>query len=426
MGTDAKFLNAPDPVVEAQRTASLALSLGLLKGHTTDVILSPYSLLSALAPLHLGAGASTREAMDTALGFADLGDDPQLALQGIREALLGRGQVEGAQGKDGEAFKLKVANAVWQDASLPAFQASWLDALKAHHDITPTEVVFAEPAAAGRINSWADEATEGLIPRVVEAGDVAAWKLAVTNATYLNAGFQTRFETAEEADYTDAAGAQVRKLLMRREGPFVHAFDEFTKVDLVSVPYSDPALSLTLAVPRSWMAVAELLGALSAPGKLAELFRMRSPKPVDLTLPTFKQASEADLKATLTELGAGELFEAPDFSAMLSAGSPALALSMVKQLATINTNETGTEAAAVTVGGAVAVSAVRPAPPVKVRADKPSLYFIVDEPTGQVLFAGILADVPSQPEPVAPTAGDVTAPSKPALPMRRAYQPTQF
>ena len=75
-----------------------------------------------------------------------------------------------------------------------------------------------------------------------------------------------------------------------------------------------------------------------------------------------------------------------DFSKM---STVPMCIDEVRHKAKIKVDEEGTEAAAVTYIGMRVTSVANPAPPFYFKADRPFLYFISEQSTGAILFAGI-------------------------------------
>ena len=113
---------------------------------------------------------------------------------------------------------------------------------------------------------------------------------------------------------------------------------------------------------------------------------------VELSMPRFHLKTEAELNGPLESLGMKLPFsEAADFSGITTA--EALKIGQVQHVADIKVNEEGTEAAAAT--GLVVVPTSAEAPPrnlVVFKADHPFLFFVRDDKTGAVLFAGRLTN----------------------------------
>ncbi|KAF8662138.1 hypothetical protein HU200_056331 [Digitaria exilis] len=121
----------------------------------------------------------------------------------------------------------------------------------------------------------------------------------------------------------------------------------------------------------------------------------------DFRLPKFKMSFSGELTGVLRELGLEatldpEPLRAPDLSDMAESAVP-LSIDCVQHRAVIEVNEEGTEAAAVT--GMFAMAAT--APPQTRRetvdfvADHPFAFFVMEEVSGAVVFAGCVLD-PSQ------------------------------
>jgi serpin B len=113
---------------------------------------------------------------------------------------------------------------------------------------------------------------------------------------------------------------------------------------------------------------------------------------VELTLPRFKATSTMHLAEPLQSLGMKSAFDGDaDFGGITAAER--LHIDKVVQKAFIETNERGTEAAAVTAIVMNVEESVRVYDKVeRFRADHPFLYFIRDPLTGAILFMGRVMD----------------------------------
>jgi serpin B len=109
---------------------------------------------------------------------------------------------------------------------------------------------------------------------------------------------------------------------------------------------------------------------------------------VNYSVPRFSYRTSAELVTPLGALGVQQLFsDGADLSRMSSAG---LHVSRVVHQAFVLVDEEGTEAAAAT-GVRTNLSSLPP-PPITIVLDRPFLYAIYDEPTGEILFLGRLRD----------------------------------
>ena len=111
---------------------------------------------------------------------------------------------------------------------------------------------------------------------------------------------------------------------------------------------------------------------------------------VDVWLPKFETEERYELKELLTTLGMGQAFsDAADFSAMTENKEP-ICIGSVVHKAFLEVDEEGAEAAAATgVAMVYATALPRQEPPrAEFHADRPFLFFILDDATGAILFMG--------------------------------------
>lgn len=125
-------------------------------------------------------------------------------------------------------------------------------------------------------------------------------------------------------------------------------------------------------------------------GGLAGVVHGLSPETVELSLPRFHLTAKTELEGTLRSLGLTAAFsDAADFSG-ITAAEP-LKIDAVEHAADLSVDEEGTVAAAATTVGFIPVSApLTPPATVTFNANRPFLFFLRDNSTGAVLFAGRL------------------------------------
>jgi serpin B len=125
---------------------------------------------------------------------------------------------------------------------------------------------------------------------------------------------------------------------------------------------------------------------------LAGVVRGLSPRTVRLSLPRFRLTAQTELEDTLKSLGMTAAFsDAADFSGITSAAP--LKINTVEHAADLSVDEEGNVAAAATGVGFIPVSApFIPADAVRFNANHPFLFFLRDNSTGAVLFAGRLTN----------------------------------
>jgi serpin B len=95
-----------------------------------NLFYSPHSISLALAMTYAGARGETEQQMADTLHFLLAQDDLHRAFNALDIELASRG--EGAQGKDGEGFRLNIVNAIWGQKDYQ-FLTEFLDTLPHYH-----------------------------------------------------------------------------------------------------------------------------------------------------------------------------------------------------------------------------------------------------------------------------------------------------
>jgi serpin B len=344
---------------------------------------SPESISQALAMTYAGARGETATQMAEVLSFTLGQDRLHPAFNALDLALASRGQ--GAQGMDGQGFRLHVVNAIWGQTGY-GFLDSFLDVLAVNYGAGLRLLDFqADPdAARGTINDWVSQETEGKIQDLLEPGTILAdTRLVLTNAIYFNAQWQQVFPTELTDDGTfellDGSSVTVPMMANLTEVGYAKG-DGWEAVEL---PYDGGQLAMSLIVPDAgrFAAIEGALDGATVAGMLAGL----APTELSLTMPRWTVDTKLSVRQQLQALGMTDAFAAPraDFGG-INGGVEALWIDDVIHQAHVLVNEYGTEAAAATavvmVGGAM--------PGAFVKVDRPFLYVIRDLPTGTILFVG--------------------------------------
>lgn len=354
-----------------------------------NLVFSPHSVSVALAMTWAGAAGDTATQLADALHFTLPPVAQHAAFNALDLALATRG--EGAAGKDGEPFRLRVVNAAWAERQY-TFLPSFLDTLALNYGAGIYLLDFLQAAEEARltINGWVAEQTEERIPDLLPEGSVNAdTRLVLTNAVYFNAAWETQFdpEVTVDAPFYRLEGGPVDVPTMALTESFRYAAtDDWTAVEL---PYDGGEVAMLLATTTGEAAFAAFEAGLSSTW-LATVDAALTPTEVELRLPRFEYRQGASLVEPLMALGVTDAFDPSlaDLSGM--DGTRALSVGGVIHEAFIALDETGTEAAAAT---AVIIGATSvPPPPVPVAFDRPFVYLIRDVPTGAILFVGRVVD----------------------------------
>lgn len=366
--------------------ATGAFGLDLMRAQGPgNLVLSPDSVAAALAMTGIGGVGRTAEEIARTL---HLKGPSALAAVGDLQRAITAGQVAAAAG-DSEPPTLEIANGLFLQQGLP-FAPAFISGAQERFGATPETVDFsANPTGAlEAINGWVSERTKGLIPRILDSLP-EGMALALANAVYLDADWQHPFKKSNTrlGVFQKTAGEVTVDFMHQTESLRYGAGPGYRAVAL---PYRSSTLSLLVMLPMR-----QELGALqhSLGGRsLARIARDLTPRPVDLSLPRFHLNTDTELTESLKKLGMPTPFsESANFSRITTAAD--LKIAFVKHAADFTVDEAGTVAAAATVVGAIRMSGSRPPrDAVTFNANRPFLFFLRDDRTGAVLFAGRLTD----------------------------------
>jgi len=341
-----------------------------------NVVVSPYSIRTALALTFAGARGPTADQMQKVLYFAGL---PDQKLHTAFDAVARKIQSD-ASGD----YRLLVANALWGQKDYQ-FRSEFLELARTHYAGTFREVDFASNPSAARqtINRWVADQTSDRIKEILGASDLSPdTRLVITNTVYLKAAWATPFLKGEtkETSFNTSPGEKIMTAMMQTDvAPFKYLAD--SDCQWLELPYRSGRLSLLIVLPRLGR-LATVERSLSA-AELGEGTKRLVYHRGVVSLPRFQVTSVARLKDELSCLGMPLAFtHEADFSGMV--GHPALRIKDINHQAYLSVDETGSEAAAAT---AVEMM-VSNFPPFSFVADRPFLFFLRDNPTGNILFCG--------------------------------------
>lgn len=353
-----------------------------------NLVLSPYSVSTALAMTYAGARGSTASEMQETLHFTLEQAPLHEAFDAVDLTLGMRGQ--GKVGADGTPFRLNVNNSIWAQRDCP-IESMFLDTLGVNYGAGVFLANFEQQPEPAReaINAWVNDKTEKLVPELLPAGLITQdTRFVLTNTVYFNASWQNEFEPEATANgpFTKASGETIQVPMMHASLGVPYAKGD--NYEAVAMPYASDELSFIAVLPDAGAMAAVQRGA-DAAWFAALLAGLSDGGDVLLTFPKLDYGTKTSMKQTLQTLGMHAPFEgSADFSGMTS---EKVWIADVIHDAIIKVFEGGTIAAAAT----AVVIAAHDAESVfhhELTFDRPFLYFIVDQPTGQILFLGRVLD----------------------------------
>lgn len=390
MATTGKEPESPEPGAAAalvQGNNQFACDLYARLGASTqgNVFFAPYSLSTALALAHAGAGGETAEQMTKALHLSQDANALHAGFAALQREMVGTNKPR--------AVQFQTANALWGQKDY-GFQPVFLSTLKEHYGATLHEVDFHQAAGEARkaINDNVEKLTQGKIRDLMPDGVLTnQTRLVLTNAIYFKGTWATPFAKGKTRDdpFSVSKDKKVKAAFMRLTCPV--AYFEDSLLQAIELPYTGGDLGLVVLLPRKLDGLTEVDRALSA-GHLADWSARLKTRKIDVHLPRFQLTGEFELKDALAGLGMTLPFNEAraDFSRMTENEAP-LCLAAVVHRAFVEINEEGTEAAAATAVIAKPRSLANLGQPV-FRADHPFVFLIRDRRSGNILMIGRLCN----------------------------------
>ena len=366
--------------------AQTAFSVNLLREKVRNdpdgnVLISPYSVMQALALTANGTDGNTRMEIEQAFGGVSL-DSLNVAMNMLRESLVSDQQCT-----------FHSANAIWVNRNANVkIQNNFQNIAKQIYDAKVTEDAFND-FAVNNINKWFKAQTDGMIPEMLSEPMSETAVMYLCNAASMDAVWREAFDGKEK--YTFYAhnmrpnSFEQEVDMMQGAGDEQYLSDE--NADGFIKSYADGKYAFVAIMPHDGMTPQAYLEQLQ-PDALNQM--LCNPKNVDLKLwvPQFSTSYEAHLIPELQAMGISDVFDfgQADFS-KLAEHSDGLFVSEVMQKTQIAVSMTGTKAAAGT--DAVVVSSIEE-DTVFLTMMRPFIYMIVETDTMMPLFAGVMNEIP--------------------------------
>lgn len=377
-----------DDPVNAFAATSTAAILGSTVSQDTGAeakneCLSPASLYLALAMIGQGADGDALQQILDALSVADLTE-----LDQIVESTMGG--LKANYDPELGVYELNVANSIWANDGF-SFTQDYSGALESIFDAECFTIPFGTEAGDSQLNSWVEDATNGLIkPDFQTTQDMVC---AVLNTIYFKDGWTTPFNEADTSlqEFKGMDGSQdVEFMHLSELSCDFHAGQNFQSASLDFFAGG----RVTIYLPDEGVSPRDLLSDAS----LVKSMMNEEPAYVDMnwSLPKFQiDSTFMDLPSSMERLGVTDVFKSSteSLSNMVQPinGSEPVPFSITDliQQTHININEEGAEAAAMTAGIATMSALPEEGEIVDFVVDRP-FAFSLTAPNGLVLFTGVI------------------------------------
>lgn len=345
---------------------------------TENIMISPFSITSALSMTLNGAEGETFEAIRKTLGLE------QKTLEQINSTYL---KLMTEMVPVDKRVVLEIANSVWVEKRLTVKQP-FISSLQSWYKAEARDIDVTNTNAVNIVNGWIAEKTHDKITDMLDylSPDLA---MLLINAVYFNGKWRYQFdkaETNEEPFYTAPSVSKDVPMMHLSENMNVIKHNNLT---IAEIPYGQGNYTMVVVLPDDNVTTIEAVNDITPTVWNDWMNQLsRNSHEVDLSMPRFKYKYKRILNDDLINLGMGIAFTGQsDFS---NISDQSLMISRVIHQTFIETNEEGTEAAAATV---VEFEFTSVGPGItKVTLDHPFLYFIRESSTGTILFMGRVSD----------------------------------
>ena len=343
-----------------------------------NIMISPFSVTSALSMTLNGAAGETFEAMKKTLCYGDQ------TIEEINDTYL---KLMTDMVPVDQRVTMEIANSVWVRENLDVVP-DFITALEKWYLAQAESFDPADPGAADMVNEWIAEKTHDKIQKMLESIDPDVAMLLI-NAIYFNGKWRSAFDKndTETLPFYVTPDSPVQVPMMKQTHDFAVA--DAGNATLVELPYGQGNYSMVVMLPNEGFTVSDAAAILNLENWDTWMTALKNGiTEVDLSMPRFKYEYKRKLNDDLKALGMEIAFD-PDKADFSKMCYHPLVISFVLHQTFIETNEEGTEAAAATVVGMVDTAMPLTT---TININRPFLYFIRETSTGTIVFMGQVVD----------------------------------
>ena len=347
-----------------------------------NILFSPLSLTTALSMLENGAKEETKEEI---LNFLNLGTDENVN-ETYNQLINHFYKISDNKNvEDRKTTVINMANSFWFRNYDLKIRKDYINEIKSSYDGDICAVDFGNENTKDAMNEWIENKTNGLLKNTIKETDSLDIAYLI-NTLYFKGQWLNEFyeNGTKKNDFYVNKDLKIRVDMMNNEEQ--RNYFESEKVQIIKLDYSDAAMYVFLPKGN----INDFINNNDSM-KLNELIENMEYNKVDLSFPKFKFTNNNDLVDLLKDLGIKSAFDykLANFDYMIESENE-VAITKVFQNTTIEVDEKGTEAAAVTVIATKESAALVMNEPVIMNCNKPFLFIIKDKASNTDLFSGIL------------------------------------
>lgn len=344
-------------------------------------LISPLSVMLALAMVANGADGQTKKEIEVLLGG-------KIKLDELNEYLYSYVKDLPSDKK----YKLKIANSIWfrDNESKLTVEKDFLQTNANYYNAATYKSAF-NKQTANDINNWVKKNTDGMIEKILDEIDKDV-VIYLINALAFDAEWDTVYKKHSVNDGTfNAINGSKRsvEMMISSETQYI----DTGKATGFIKNYKDGNYSFVTLLPNEDVDINEYIVSLTGESFISAVSNVK-PAIVSAQLPKFRYEYSIKMNDALSSLGMPIAFNEnlADFSKLGSSTEGKLFIGNVIHKTFISVDELGTKAGAVTKVGMNATSA----PPMDikyVKLDRPFIFAIIDNTTKLPFFIGTVMDI---------------------------------
>lgn len=343
-----------------------------------NTLVSPLSVIEALAMTANGAAGETLEQMESVLGLS------VEALNAYLHSYMD-------DHSEGDGGRVHIANGIWFNADMGfSVQPDFLQANADHYGAGIYQKSF-DSGVLDEINAWVAEHTQGRIDQIVDSLSPGA-VMYLVNALAFDGTWEEiyRADQVQDGTFTTEDG-QTRDVTFMWSTEQMFLQDE--NATGVVKYYEGRNYAFAALLPKEGMTVAEYAGTLTGPGVQRLLAQASDGYYVNSAIPKFSAEYGGELSKVLAIMGMESAFDPAraDFSRISPEVKGELYVNQVMHKTFIRVDEQGTEAGAATAVEVRAAGLLGPEQ--SVCLDRPFVYMLIDCGENIPLFMGVVADI---------------------------------
>jgi serpin B len=343
-----------------------------------NTLVSPLSVLCALAMTANGAGGETLAQMEEVLGLnmSELNDYLYAYLNNL---------------PSGDKYKVSVANSVWfRDDKTLTVEKDFLQTNADYYGASIYKAVF-DTNTLKDINAWVNKNTDGMIKSILDRIPEAA-VMYLINALVFDAEWESVYLKSQVRDgkfTTEAGEKRSVDMMYASENQFL---DDGSATGFIKY-YADRKYAFAALLPNAGVAVDDYIASLTGDG-LINTFQNAQSLEVETAIPKFENEYSVEMSGILMSMGMTDAFDAnsADFSGLGKSAGGNIFIGRVIHKTFIAVDEKGTKAGAATAVEMQTMSAPMNEPKT-VYLDRPFVYMLIDCETNLPIFIGTVTDI---------------------------------